>query len=74
MGCELKSNTKLKSSIENQFVNFSSEILNLKLSKPALRALVLDELWTLDQINQRGEEYISSLHGIGKTAIQKLFK
>lgn len=74
MGCELKANSKLKASIENQFANFSPEILMLKLSKPALRALVLDELWTLNQIHERGEKYISSLHGIGKTAIRKLFK
>ncbi len=74
MGCDLRTNTKLKISIESQFGDFSPEILKLKLPKPALRALVLDELWTLNQINERGEKHVSSLHGIGKTGMRKLFK
>jgi len=74
MGCDLRTNTKLRISIENQFGDFSPEILKLKLPKPALRALVRDELWTLNQINEKGEKYVSWLHGIGKTAMRKLFR
>ena len=74
MGCDLKSNPEKKTLIENQFVNFSENILALKLSKPAMRALVREELWTIELIKkEKGENYISKLHGIGKTTIKKLF-
>jgi hypothetical protein len=73
MGCDLKSNPEMKSSIEDQFVNFSVDILELKLSRPALRALIREELWTIELVKQKGEKYVSGLHGVGKTAINKLF-
>lgn len=73
MGCDLRSNPENKTSIEVQFVNFSENILALKLSKPAMRALVREELWTIELIKEKGENYISKLHGIGKTTIKKLF-
>jgi len=47
--------------------------LDLGLAKPALRALVIAELYTLNQVRKYGLEAISKLHGIGPTAIHKLF-
>ncbi len=74
MGCILKSDPQIKSSIEDQFVNFSENILVLRLSKPAMRALVREELWTIELVKAKGETYISKLHGIGKTTIEKIFQ
>ncbi len=74
MGCDLKSNPEKKTLIENQFVNFSENILVLKLSKPALRALVRERLWTIERVREKGKNYVSILHEIGDIAIEKLFQ
>lgn len=59
--------------MSNDFSRLDSNLLKLGLAKPALRALVNAELYTLDQVRKYGLEACSKLHGIGPTAIDKLF-
>ena len=57
----------------NDFSKLDLNLLDLGLAKPALRALVIAELYTLNQVRKYGLEAISKLQGIGPTAIHKLF-
>lgn len=47
----------------------TNKIADLKLSKPAHRALVNGGITTLKQLSKFSESEILKLHGIGKTAI-----
>jgi DNA-directed RNA polymerase alpha subunit len=47
----------------------ANKIADLKLSKPAHRALVNGGITTLKQLSKFSEKEILKLHGIGKTAL-----
>ncbi len=52
---------------------FDDSINELKLSKPALRALATLEAFTLEKVRGIGKERIKELHGIGDHALKRLF-
>ncbi|RVU24257.1 DNA-binding protein [Sandaracinomonas limnophila] len=47
-------------------------ILELKLARPALRALVNEGIYTLEKLKTKTQVEIANLHGMGPSAIQKL--
>ena len=59
--------------LEDDFSKLDNDLLLLNLAKPALRALVQAELYSMNQVLQYGAEALSQLHGIGPGAIQRLF-
>lgn len=62
-----------KKALEKVYDTFDTSIASLCLSKPALRALASVEAWSMEKVRILGKSRISELHGIGKTALQRLF-
>ena len=55
-----------------EYTKIEKEILSLKLPKPALRALINANVYTVEKLNSMSLEEIERLHGMGPTSIQKL--
>ena len=70
--CDLKGNQPLKLEFEKEFLKMDDELLNLKLSKPALRALVRLNIYCLDDLLGIGLNELKNAHGIGPSALVKL--
>ncbi len=70
--CELKSNFEAKSFFESEISNMDAEILALNLSKPALRALIRLNVYTLLDLSKISRESLKNAHGLGPTSLVKL--
>lgn len=70
--CDLKGNQTLKLEFEKEFLKLDDELLNLKLSKPALRALVRLNIYCMDDLLGISLNELKNAHGIGPSAIIKL--
>ena len=72
-GCELQHNEDMRLEFERLYTKMSSDIMELKLSKPALRALIRLDIWSLSDLKGVSYEILSNAHGIGPNALKKLF-
>ncbi len=70
--CELKSDPKKQLWYEDEYPKIAKEILNLGLAKPALRALIDANIYTVKALNSLSLSQIQSMHGMGKSAIKKI--
>lgn len=68
--CIIKGNEALLMQYDQLALELDSEILGLKLPKPALRALINLNIKTLDDIRKVGIEAVASAHGMGPKSIQ----
>ncbi len=72
--CEIQSNKELKSKYEQEYIKLDPVILELKLAKPALRALINAGIYKKQQIVLLSESDLAQLHGMGPKAINKLLE
>ena len=70
--CELKVNQHLKTEFEKEYSKIDNDLLCLKLSKPALRALLRLNIHKLGDLREIELNELKNAHGIGPTAIEKL--
>jgi hypothetical protein len=70
--CILKGNDEAMALFAKQIAQMSPEILGLRLSQPALRALVNLQIYTLADIHRVGWTALKESHGIGPSAFKKL--
>ncbi len=72
--CEIQSNRDLKSKYEEEYLKLDPAILELKLAKPALRALINAGLYQKQQVISFSKSELAQLHGMGPSAIKKLLQ
>ena len=72
MNCEFKSNEKMQAWYEEKYPKMSADISVLKLAKPALRALIDNDVYSLKQLSKYREEQFNGFHGIGPNAAVKI--
>lgn len=70
--CIIKSDLNKLEWYENEVKKISKEILQLKLPRPALRALVNASIYTKSALKKKSKEELAALHGIGPLAMEKL--
>ncbi len=70
--CEIKRNPELATEFERLISTMDSSILDLKLSRPALRALVRLDIYSVSDLLKVSINDLEKAHGIGPTAILKL--
>lgn len=70
--CALKTDNTLSQAYIQEIKKLDSKLLNLGLSKPALRALVDHSIFSLAQLSTYKRTDIISWHGIGPKALTKL--
>ena len=70
--CELKTNIDAKSYFESEIFKMDADILALNLSKPALRALIRLNVYTLLDLSKISKESIKKAHGLGPATLNKL--
>ncbi len=70
--CEIKRNPELATEFERLISTMDSSILDLKLSRPALRALVRLDIYSVSDLLKVSINDLKKAHGIGPTAILKL--
>lgn len=70
--CILKGNNEAKALFAKQIAQMSPEILGLRLSQPALRALVNLQVYSIVDIHRVGWPALKESHGIGPSAFKKL--
>jgi len=72
--CEIQSNKELKSKYKEEYTKLDVAILDLKLAKPALRALINAGIYQKQQVIELSELELKNLHGMGPKAIEKLLE
>ncbi len=70
--CEIKRNPLLASEFESLIASMDSSILDLRLSKPALRALVRLDIYSVADLKKVALMDLEKAHGIGPASILKL--
>ena len=70
--CALKSNILVKSFFEAEILKLDAEILKLNLSKPALRALIRLNIYTLLDLSEISRESLINAHGMGSSSLIKI--
>jgi hypothetical protein len=70
--CELKLNEGINDYFEKEIFKMESALLSMKLSKPALRALIRLNVYFVDDFKQIDREALKNAHGIGPSAMRKL--
>ena len=70
--CELKDDDQLKYHFELEILKMEPTLLSLNLSKPALRALVLLNIYSINDLRSFDVIVLKNTHGLGKTTIEKL--
>ncbi len=55
-----------------EYPKIEAEILALKLPKPALRALINADIYTVKKLISMSITEIETLHGMGPTSVQKI--
>ncbi len=70
--CIIKSDSQKLEWYENEIRKISKEILDLKLSRPALRALINNSIYTKSALKKKSKEELAAFHGIGPSALEKI--
>jgi len=70
--CGLKFNIETKSFFEAEILKIDGEILQLNLSKPALRALIRLKVYSLLDLSEVSLESLKNAHGLGPATLNKL--
>ncbi len=70
--CILKSDHKTKEWFEQEIRKIDPRILDLKIARPALRALVNASIYSVEALKAKSLADLSKLHGMGPSAIKKL--
>ncbi len=70
--CELKLNEGINDYFESEISKMESVLLSMKLSKPALRALIRLNVYFVGDLKQIDVKVLKNAHGIGPTAMEKL--
>ena len=70
--CELKDDDQLKYYFEREILKMEPALLSLNLSKPALRALVRLNIYSINDLRGFDVIVLKNAHGLGKTTIEKL--
>ncbi len=70
--CELKDDDQLKHHFEQEILKMEPVLLSLNLSKPALRALVRLNIYSINDLRGFDVIVLKNAHGLGKTTIEKL--
>lgn len=72
--CYLKKDLKTVNWFEEEIKKIDSQIKDLGLPKPALRALVNASIYSLKTLKSKSVDELKSLHGMGPTSIKKIMK
>jgi DNA integrity scanning protein DisA with diadenylate cyclase activity len=72
--CILKSDKDKAKWYDSEIQKMDYRIRELNIPRPALRALVNLSIYTIEQLQKFSIEELSTLHGIGPSAIMKLNK
>jgi hypothetical protein len=70
--CELKTNVDAKIFFVSEISKMDTEIIQLNLSKPALRALIRLKIYTLLDLSEISRESLINAHGMGPSSIIKI--
>lgn len=70
--CDLKYNNEAKSFFESEILKMDALILSLKLPKPALRALIRLNIYTLLDLSKISRETLKNAHGMGPSSLVKI--
>lgn len=70
--CLLTSDTKTAAWYEEEIRKIDKQILDLKIAKPALRALVNASIYTVKSLRSTSPAELNTLHGMGPSALDKL--
>lgn len=70
--CDLRSDLKTAAWYEEEIKKIDPKILELRIARPALRALVNGGIYTVKNLRRMPFEDLKALHGMGPSAIKKL--
>jgi hypothetical protein len=70
--CSIQTNENLRLYYDLEIKKISKEILNLKIAKPALRALVNQGIYNVTDLERFGLLNLAQLHGFGPNALSKI--
>ena len=70
--CDIQTDEKTRLYYEKEIKKLPKEILNLKIAKPALRALVNQGLFDIEDLRRFGLSKLSQLHGFGPKALGQI--
>ncbi len=70
--CDIQTDVNKSLYYEKAIKKLPEEILNLKISKPALRALVNQGLFDIEDLRSFGLSKLSQLHGFGPKALDQI--
>lgn len=70
--CIIQTDDNTRQYYDKEIQKLAQEILNLKMAKPALRALVNQGIYTVSDLQNFGLLNLSQLHGFGPNALSKI--
>lgn len=70
--CNIQTDENTRLHYEKEIKKLAQEILNLKIAKPALRALVNEGLYEIEDLRRYGLSKLSQLHGFGPKALDQI--
>lgn len=70
--CDIQTDENNRLYYEKEIKKLPKEILNLKIAKPALRALVNQGLFDIEDLRRYGLSKLSQLHGFGPKAMGQI--
>lgn len=70
--CIIQSDDNLRLFYDKEIKKLANEILNLKIAKPALRALVHKGLFDIADLQCYGLSNLAQLHGVGPKALGQI--
>jgi len=70
--CSIQTDDNTRQYYDKEIQKLAQEILNLKMAKPALRALVNNGIYDVSDLQRFGLLNLSQLHGFGPNALNKI--
>lgn len=70
--CIIQTNDNARQYYDEEIQKLSQEILNLKIAKPALRALVSHGIYDVSDLQGFGLLNLAQLHGFGPNTLRKI--
>ena len=70
--CIIQTDDNTRQYYDKEIQKLAQEILNLKMAKPALRALVSHGIYNVSDLQNFGLLNLSQLHGFGPNALRKI--
>ena len=70
--CIIQSDDNARQYYDKEIQKLAKEILNLKMAKPALRALVSHGIYDVSDLQGFGLLNLAQLHGFGPNALRKI--